>query len=83
MTMLSIPISGDIYLLLFVGVMVAILSSLAKKARSTRLRLPPGPKPLPVVGNMFDMPTIEPWKTYREWCNDYDKIHILSPQATN
>ena len=39
--------------------------------RRTRLPLPPGPKPWPIIGNALDMPTIKPWEQYREWCKTY------------
>ncbi|KAH8998282.1 cytochrome P450 [Lactarius hatsudake] len=32
-----------------------------------RLPYPPGPKRLPVVGNLFDMPSQEEWVAYRKW----------------
>jgi len=28
---------------------------------------PPGPKPLPVIGNMFDMHSTKPWLTFADW----------------
>lgn len=30
-------------------------------------RLPPGPKQLPLFGNLFNAPKDEQWLVYREW----------------
>ena len=29
--------------------------------------LPPGPKPLFLIGNLFDLPTDAAWKVYAKW----------------
>ncbi|KAJ6534383.1 cytochrome P450 [Mycena capillaripes] len=44
----------------------------------SRLPLPPGPKKMPLVGNLFDMPATEEWKTYQRWSHDFDSdiIHL-------
>ena len=40
-----------------------------------RLRLvPPGPKALPIFGNIFDLPKEKPWVTYKEWAEKYGKL---------
>ncbi|EGO22103.1 hypothetical protein SERLADRAFT_362527 [Serpula lacrymans var. lacrymans S7.9] len=36
--------------------------------------LPPGPRPLPVVGNIFGIRVNEPWITYKEWAQIHGNI---------
>ncbi|OCH88346.1 CyP450 monooxygenase [Obba rivulosa] len=38
------------------------------------LPLPPGPTPLPVVGNFFDIPSKLPWVEYAKWAEKYGDI---------
>ncbi len=35
------------------------------------LSLPPGPRGLPFLGNVFDMPVEKPWLTFKRWADDY------------
>ena len=36
-----------------------------------QLSYPPGPKRLPIVGNLFSMPSHEEWVTYRKWSDEF------------
>jgi hypothetical protein len=59
------------------------------RVRTSRRRLPypPGPWRLPVLGNLFSMPSQEEWVTYRKWSKDCGKgrpvqarsIHRICP----
>lgn len=42
------------------------------------LPLPPGPKGLPVIGNLLDMPTEFEWKTYHEWSKKLGGIRLCN-----
>ncbi|KAJ7871939.1 cytochrome P450 [Mycena leptocephala] len=45
---------------------------------TTLLPLPPGPPKLPLVGNLFDVPSTFQWKSYALWSKQYDSdiIHL-------
>ncbi|OCH90935.1 cytochrome P450 [Obba rivulosa] len=43
------------------------------KRRST-LPLPPGPRGLPIIGNLLDMPTHYQWKTFARWSEEYGDL---------
>ncbi|KAJ7251338.1 hypothetical protein C8J57DRAFT_673067 [Mycena rebaudengoi] len=46
--------------------------------RSSHLPLPPGPKKLPLFGNLFGLPTKFEWETYTKWSKELasDIIHL-------
>ncbi|KAJ7873153.1 cytochrome P450 [Mycena leptocephala] len=43
-----------------------------------RLPLPPGPRKLPLVGNLFDLPSTFEWETYMEWSKCYGTSYQYS-----
>lgn len=41
------------------------------------LRLPPGPTPIPFMGNKFDIPKSQPWIQFEKWSKQYGPIFTL------
>jgi hypothetical protein len=44
--------------------------------------LPPGPKPLPLIGNLLDMPKEKDWETYRAWNERYGDVAYVEAPGT-
>lgn len=47
------------------------------KRKRSRLPLPPGPKGLPIVGNLYDIPADKPWTVYDKWFQKYGMSSTL------
>ncbi|KAJ7251340.1 cytochrome P450 [Mycena rebaudengoi] len=49
-----------------------------KRRRSPHFPLPPGPKKLPLFGNLFGLPSKFEWETYAKWSKELDSdiIHL-------
>lgn len=67
----SIPVMN--ILLTFVLSVVVLVVFVAISTRGKH-RTPPGPRPLPLVGNLFDVPQKHHWVTYANWGRAYGKI---------
>ena len=46
------------------------LAFLVMRTGKRRLPYPPGPRRLPIIGNLFSMPSREEWITYVKWSKE-------------
>ncbi len=53
------------------GLAIYVLSYLALPRCPRGPPFPPGPSPLPILGNYFDIPKVTPWIGYRELAKRY------------
>ncbi|KAG2053794.1 cytochrome P450 [Suillus hirtellus] len=51
-----------------------VVQSLQKKRDTKKHPLPPGPSPLPFVGNVIGIDTDRPWLAYTRWATEYGEI---------
>ncbi|KIY48888.1 cytochrome P450 [Fistulina hepatica ATCC 64428] len=68
------------------GVTLIALSILVKFVASIRKRslpLPPGPPGLPLIGNIYKIPTHSAWEKYTEWSDHYGDVICLHGLGRN
>jgi hypothetical protein len=74
------------YDILFAAVVgVSCFAFIVVRTGRRRLPYPPGPRRLPIVGNLFSMPSQEEWVTYRKWskeCGTGRSQHLLPLPTT-
>jgi hypothetical protein len=60
------------FLFLSLSVLVALLFGKYGTSRNRQRPYPPGPKPQPIIGNIFDLPTKDTANVYIEWGKKYN-----------
>src|ERR1700761_7121986 len=69
----------DTWSVLCAGLLVALCSYLASfKSFPKNLPVPPGPRPLPFIGNALQMPSGASWKAFAEWGKTYGTLFPTS-----
>jgi len=63
-------------LVLFLAVALAVLIYL-KRASSRSLPLPPGPKRLPLIGNLLNVPRNLEWESYERWGKEFSAYLLV------
>jgi hypothetical protein len=60
----------------FAGIVTCLLAFIVVKHQTNRssLRLPPGPKRLPLIGNLLDIPKRMEWLRYHAWKEHYGDV---------
>ncbi len=49
---------------------------LFRRTRRSIAPLPPGPRGLPLIGNLLDMPSEKEWLTYAKWGEKYGTVSL-------
>ena len=62
--------------LLAIGVAIAVFT-VTYRYYAFRYRMPPGPRGLPVIGNLHQAPSKYPWRAFADWHKNYGPIYSL------
>jgi hypothetical protein len=65
---IDLSMTVSIYFSLGISLIALVVVIVGRKKSN---HYPPGPKGLPIVGNVLDMPKSHWWVTYREWSRLY------------
>lgn len=66
-------------LTLFLASSAILLLVLLRKSRPKAFSLPPGPRPIPILGNALDFTIRELWMTTHKWAAQYGMYFNIFP----
>jgi hypothetical protein len=61
----------DASITIWVALGGTIVYSLFSRHTRSQSPLPPGPKGLPLIGNVLDIPSKYPWEKYMAWSKEF------------
>jgi hypothetical protein len=64
-----------VVLLFLSGAVILITMSL--RGQKTKYRYPPGPKGIPIFGNLFQIPPAYPGEKLKEWGKQYGDLYVM------
>ena len=77
-------VNSMLALVAMAATVVSALTLLKGRRRTVRgRRLPPGPPPLPLVGNIFSIDAKKPWTTYTKWATRYGPLTLFLYYCTH
>lgn len=81
---LHFPMSLSVTYAIILGSLAVALYLYSFRLRSKQriLPFPPGPKGLPIIGNLLDLPAKNEWLQYHKWSRQYGQLSFPSVQRT-
>ena len=73
----DVSLASQIVTLLFFLSLYYLLSVIRWRSRSRGLPLPPGPKGLPFIGNLFNIPSRKAWFGHKDNSAVYGELLLL------
>lgn len=74
--------SSSVYVLAIAAAAFAFYFIRSRVSNPRNLPLPPGPKGLPFLGAIYDVPQEIAWKTFREWGKKYGWCSLIHYNLT-
>lgn len=73
----SLDLKSGLGLTVAVFCLARIIQYLFRSLHPTH-KLPPGPKPLPLIGNLHQLPKTRQWYEFYQWSKEYGSVMFLN-----